>query len=236
MACARQVAAAFGKSIESVARQGANPRLRELHHLSALCRLSTPDTQSRLLAPYRAAGISAAAIQQLETRAIWQLNEIARFAGVALERVIAEMSDWVINICVDKTGLNGLVRPESLNAKLCKNGFLKPVAEAITASWHVAITGALEECATAMPPTPPVKIMMATTHAHIIQRTPPLFARELLRWLDDGNALPKLPAMSSDPVNETLQALLQFQWNQLRQTCLDTLAAHAPGEAPQPQQ
>ena len=236
MACARQVAAALGRLPEIIGGHGANTRLRELYCLSALRCLTAPDTEWRLLAPYRAAGISVAALQQLETRAIWQLNEIARFATLALEQVTAQMTDWVINICMDKTGLDGLVRNDSLNAKLCKNGFLKPFAEAISASWQVALTDVLEECPAAMPPNAPVKIAMVRTHAHMIQRAPRLLARDLLRRLDAGETLARLRAMPGDSVHQILQTLFQFQFEQLRQTCLDSIGDHAPGEAPASQQ
>lgn len=231
MACARLVAAAMGESREELPAQVASPRLLDIYRLSALRRLNTPDTQSRMLEPYRRASISAAAVEKLGTRATWQLSELARFATVALEKIVAEMSDWVINICVEKTGLDGHVRTDSLSARLCKNGFLKPVAEAIAASWQLAFTAVQEENSTAMPSNSPVRVTMLATHAHITERTPAPFARELLRRLDSGELSAKLQAMFDGPVDEILQALLQFQCERLRQTCLDSFEGGATGEA-----
>lgn len=231
MACARLVAAVLGEARGKFPAHGANTRLPELYRLSALSRLTTPDTQSRMLEPYRTAGISAAMVEKLGTRATWQLSEIARFATVALEKIVAEMSEWVINICVDKTGLDGRVRTDSLSARLCKNGYLKPVAEAIAAGWQLAFTAVQEESSAAMPLNSPVRVTMLTTHAHITERTPAPFARELLRRLDSGELSAKLLAMSDGPIDETLQALLQFQRARLRQACLDSFEHEA--QAPQ---
>jgi len=223
MACACLVAAALSESREELPAQVANPRLLDLYRLSALRRLNTPDTQSRMLKPYRIAAISAAAVEKLGTRATWQLSELARFATVALEKIVVEMRDWVINICVDKT-------------RLCKNGFLKPVAEPIAASWQLAFTAVQEESSAAMPSISPVRVTMLTTHAHITERTPAPFARELLRRLDSGELSAKLQAMFDGPVDEILQALLQFQCERLRQTCLESFEGEAPGEAQAPAQ
>ena len=236
MACARLVVAALCQGPENMRPQGASRRLLDLLCLSALRPSSAPDMERLVTQPYRAAGISAAAVQRLETRAMWQLNHFAGLANAALETTFDEMLDGVINVCVDKTGLDGQVRRPSLVARLCKNGFVKPLAEAIAASWCVGVTAVQAELLADLPSNPSVKAAISMAHAHIARRAPRPFGPELLRRLGGVEESPERQALFGGQVDEKLQALLAYQCEALRQKCLAPVEVQAPGNAPGPKQ
>lgn len=236
MACARQVLAALNGLREELPTKSASAQLLNLSCLSALHRSSTPDTESLMTKPYRAAGISAEGGEHLKRRATWQLNEIARLAEVTLKTSFEKMTYDLITICMEKTGLDGQVRFDSLSTRLCKNGYVKPLAEAIAASWCAALTAVQGELLADMPANPTASMAMTMTYAHITKQAPTRFVRKLLHRLGSGEESAKAQAMSGGQVNEILRPVLAFQYEALRNKCLSHLETQASGNAPAPQQ
>jgi ankyrin repeat protein len=236
MACARQVIAALAGLRKELTTQGASAQLLDLSCLSALHRSSTPDIESRMTHPYRAAGISAEGVKRLETRAIWQLNQIARLAEVTLKTAFEKMVDDLINICVEKTGLDGQVRIDSLSARLCKNGYVKPLAEAIAASWRAALTAVQGDLLAGKTANPTANMAITMTYAHITSQAPTPFVRELLLRLGPGEESAEAQAMSGGQVDEILQPVFAFQYEALRKKCLSHVETQASANAPAPQQ
>lgn len=236
MACARLVLDSLSRLPKILRPKGASVRLLDLFCMSALQPSSAPDVERRLTKAYRAAGISAPAVERLETRARWQLKHFSGLAKVALETTFDEMIDDLFTICVDKTGLTGQVRTDSLIARLCKNGFGKPVAEAIAASWCVGWTAVRAELLADVPSNSTVGMAMATTFAHITRCATTPFARDLQRRLGAGEGSAEGEALLGGQVDVILRPLLAFQCEALRQKCLTHIEKEASSKAQAPWQ
>ncbi len=201
---------------------------------AALGRLSAMTANGAALRHYKAAGISAEGIARLSTVATLQIEKLIALSEQLLTTAGSDMLEKLMPACLSRTGLDHEVDTETLIAELFSAGWLKPLAQAIVASWKSALA-ALEAEPVAIPAGSTLKQITQLLSEHVKRKAPLLF----VQTLQDELAAPTLLAAlrtwlerkrlgtGPEPVvkmltHEGIDLLFQIQCDQLKQYCEQT--------------
>ena len=233
-ACAHAVKNALSGPYAPWRMKNTDARQNMFYCLGVLSGMHRQHVKTKAVWPYVATGISAEAINRLTTIAVAQLEELAHLAAQTLARIGGGKLDTLFDGCMKNMGIGGQTDVDGLKAALLDEGFCAPVATAIAASWQAAVK-AVEQDTMTVPPGMTLAAVMALSRAYITERTPLLFAREMLRELDSRDRLSDLQAAMADEDDEDdkddeddehddgLHLMFQIQCAQLRQYCEQTL-------------
>ena len=186
---------------------------------AALSRLSVLATDGRALAYYKVARISAAGLARLSALATRQIEKLIAISEQLLTTMASAMLETLIPDCLARTSLARQVDAENLIASLVSAGWLKPLAQAIVASWKAALAVLEAE---------PLAIAAVSTMQQITQcvlenterKAPQIFAQAMQRELAASTLLAALRTWIGDAKSaEGLDLLFQIQCDQLRQYC-----------------
>ena len=207
--------------------RAANAQQKRLACAAALSRLSVLTAEGKALAPYRAAGISAAGLERLSAVAMRQIEKMIAVSEQVLTSMGSVMLDKLVQACLASTNPSHEVETAALNASLVSAGWLPPLAQAIALSWKSAMAALESEPV-------PIPIPAGSTMKQITQllcesierKAPPVFAQEMQRELRAQTVVAALRTWIGDAKSvEGLDLLFQVQCDQLRQYCEQIMGA-----------
>jgi hypothetical protein len=215
-AYAHQIVGLLCKTQASWQTHGDSRPLKLSYCLSAISVLPALGGTGKILALYRAAGMSAPAIERLGDVASSQLTWQANLALEALAAIGSELMNTLVDDCMASIGLNGVPDQEKLMAALLDKGYCAPVAQTILRSWQDTMA-ALGQMTVAVPENATFSQHAAMLHAYTGQHAPTLFAQKILHTLASHEVLHQLTTMQGSANDEGLHAQFQVQCDWLRQ-------------------
>jgi len=198
--------------------RGATAQQKRLVCAAALSRLAVLAGKGEALENYKAAGISAAALERLSAVVTRQIERMIALSEQVLTSAGDAMLEKLNRDCLAKTNFTD-VDTDTLRAGLVREGWLAPLAEAIVRAWATALASMAAE-PLALRDGSTVKQVAHDLREQIEARTPRLFAQAMQRELGAQTLVAALRTwIGGARAAECLHMLFQIQCDQFRQYC-----------------